>query len=992
MSLSKNKKKLFLGIFLSVIVSGAFSQLEKVPVAGPFIQNFEQVVYDWCFTVKFIIDESMSFEDANTFKVDRTIEPRIVLVDIDEASLDKLGDYRKWPRTHHADVVRNLSHGGAASITFDILFKKADYGAFKSQRTLNILKKYYPDQDWEQYEEGILAGYDEDSKIETAVKGANVIAGMTFGPREEYEHKTQWWPLSLPERRLQYAPNSSILANDESKYFLQYDILDNIFLGLAQSAKRIASVNVLADNDGVHRREPLLHKFPNPEHHPESKPYIYPSIALQTALFLMGKSLSDVRITQNEFIDMGKPFYIRRKNGKLETSYPGLTIEMIFELLSKKEPFKKLNNEKQSQARVLIAATQVVLYNSDDGNVVADIFYGQTMSTKMIQAIIDNPSLKLPKQNIPEMSLTDNITLSWDEDEEMAMLTEDDEEVYIDKYTLEIIQKLKEIPKLKQPLHLAMNLSITWDQSKKTYSSNIILLNDAVLKELMSLSINDILRIKENQTLAFGKNIKIPIDKQGRMRINYLGNVSVLAKNQSFKKYSYADVQANRIDPATYQNQIFILGSTAAALEDIVSAPAQKDFPGVYIHMNMLENILKNNFLTMVSPDILLIILLLIGFLGTLTAIYLRPILTIFLFTILGMSWFVFHYENFTEGLYYGVVLPELGLVMSFSVALVFRYLFEEKERKQAVAAFKSYISPELIDQMLDSDEKPSLGGQEKDITAYFTDIANFSTFSEKIGSPSKLVELLNEYLTAMTDILLQETGTLDKYEGDAIIAFFGAPVPLDNHAKQACLAAIEMQRKLQELRIKWASEGDKWPVIVHHMRMRIGINSGPIVTGNMGSALRMNYTMMGDAVNLAARLESGAKQYGVFTMCSKETLIQTDGHFLARAIDRVKVVGKSEPVESFEILEELNVADDSLKTLVELWQQAQEAYFATDWDLAETLFKKCLDLEPFRPDKELGCRTTPSNVFLDRISNYKTNPPVEPGLEWDGVYTAREK
>jgi adenylate cyclase len=214
----------------------------------------------------------------------------------------------------------------------------------------------------------------------------------------------------------------------------------------------------------------------------------------------------------------------------------------------------------------------------------------------------------------------------------------------------------------------------------------------------------------------------------------------------------------------------------------------------------------------------------------------------------------------------------------------------------------------------------------------------------------------------------------------------------LDNHAKQACLAAIEMQRKLQELRIKWASEGDKWPVIVHHMRMRIGINSGPIVTGNMGSALRMNYTMMGDAVNLAARLESGAKQYGVFTMCSKETLIQTDGHFLARAIDRVKVVGKSEPVESFEILEELNVADDSLKTLVELWQQAQEAYFATDWDLAETLFKKCLDLEPFRPDKELGCRTTPSNVFLDRISNYKTNPPVEPGLEWDGVYTAREK
>jgi adenylate cyclase len=144
--------------------------------------------------------------------------------------------------------------------------------------------------------------------------------------------------------------------------------------------------------------------------------------------------------------------------------------------------------------------------------------------------------------------------------------------------------------------------------------------------------------------------------------------------------------------------------------------------------------------------------------------------------------------------------------------------------------------------------------------------------------------------------------------------------------------------------------------------------------------------------VNLAARLESGAKQYGVFTMCSKETLTQTNGHFLARAIDRVKVVGKSEPVETFEILEELNVADDSLKSLVNHWQDAQKAYFATDWELAESLFKQCLELEPFHPNKEPGCKTTPSHVFLNRVSHYKTNPPVEAGQDWDGVYTASEK
>lgn len=991
MSLSKNKKKLFLGIFLSVIVSGAFSQLDSIKIVSHFIQKVENVIYDGCFWIKFVLQPEFG-QDKDAYKVVQIIEPRIVLVDIDEASLNGLGDYHKWPRTLHADVVKNLSDGGAAAISFDILFKKADYGDFKSKRALNILKTQYPGQDWDQYRKGILAGYDEESKIEAAVKGANVIAGMTLGPAEEYQHRSQWWPLSLPERRLQYSPTSSISANEESKYFLQHDILDNIFLGLAKTAKRIAYVNVVADNDGVHRREPLLLKFPNPEYHPEAKPYIYPNLALQTALFLMGKDLGDIDIKQNQFIDLGKPFYLSRKNGKLVTSYPGVTIEMILSLLNKKEIFINLNNTAENQVRVITAASQVVLYKSEENEVVADIFNGGTLSTNMIQTIINNPSLKIPTQKFQDQALEDNITLVWDEDEEIAMFIEDDEEVEIDNYTSEIIQQLQEIPVLERPMHLSMNLSIEWDEDKKEYSSNIILLNDSVLKELMKLNITDITSLQEGQKLELGQSIKIPIDRQGRMRINYLGKVSVLAKKQSFKKHSYLDVQANRIDQAAYQGQIFVLGSTAPALLDIVSAPALSTFPGIYIHMNMLENILNNNFLTMASPDRLLIILLLIGFLGTLIAIYLRPILTIFLFAILGMSWFLFHYDNFTEGLYYGVVLPELGLVLSFSVALVFRYLFEEKERKQAVAAFKSYISPELIDQMLDSDEKPSLGGQEKDITAYFTDIASFSTFSEKIGSPSKLVELLNEYLTAMTDILLQETGTLDKYEGDAIIAFFGAPVALDNHAKQACLAAIEMQRELKELRIKWASEGDKWPVIVHHMRMRIGINSGPIVTGNMGSALRMNYTMMGDAVNLAARLESGAKQYGVFTMCSKETLRQTDGHFLARAIDRVKVVGKSEPVETFEILEELNVADDSLKTLVTVWQQAQEAYFATDWDLAENLFKECLDLEPFRPDKEPGCRTTPSNVFLDRISNYKTNPPVEPGLDWDGIYTAREK
>ena len=296
-------------------------------------------------------------------------------------------------------------------------------------------------------------------------------------------------------------------------------------------------------------------------------------------------------------------------------------------------------------------------------------------------------------------------------------------------------------------------------------------------------------------------------------------------------------------------------------------------------------------------------------------------------------------------------------IFFTWAWATVWGYLVENKDKRMLTSMFKNYISPELIDQMVNAKQMPQLGGSEGNLTAYFTDIASFSTFSEQLGSPTKLVELLNEYLTAMTDILVSYTGTLDKYEGDAIIAFFGAPVKLENHALSACKTALAMQGELAKLRVKWHSEGDKWPEIVHNMRMRIGLNSGPIVTGNMGSAMRMNYTMMGDAVNTAARLESGAKQYGVFTMCSEKTLQQAGAHeFVSRLIDKVKVMGKTEPVVTYELLSTDRKGTPELRELVEKFNEARALFVAMKWDEAEAKYKECLALEPNHPDREKGC------------------------------------
>ena len=288
----------------------------------------------------------------------------------------------------------------------------------------------------------------------------------------------------------------------------------------------------------------------------------------------------------------------------------------------------------------------------------------------------------------------------------------------------------------------------------------------------------------------------------------------------------------------------------------------------------------------------------------------------------------------------------------------------------------------------------PTLGGEKSNITAYFTDIASFSTFSEKIGDPSKLVDLLNEYLTAMTDTLLENQGTLDKYEGDAIIAFFGAPMPLPNHAQNACETAVDMQTKLMKLRRKWANEGDKWPKVVHDMHMRIGINSGDIVTGNMGSTMRKNYTMMGDAVNLAARLESAAKQYGAYIQISEDTQKHLEeGYFIYRSLDTIRVIGKSQPVKTFELLAKSGCENEKkLKELVDIWEKARACYLNMQWDDAIALFKQCLELEPHHPDRDPGSKTTPSHVYIKRCETYKITPPVAEGEVWDGVYTATEK
>jgi len=329
------------------------------------------------------------------------------------------------------------------------------------------------------------------------------------------------------------------------------------------------------------------------------------------------------------------------------------------------------------------------------------------------------------------------------------------------------------------------------------------------------------------------------------------------------------------------------------------------------------------------------------------------------------------------------IVAPLAALMLTYASNIIFQFLHEQKNKKFLRETFGTYISPEILDKMYEEKQAPKLGGVEGYHTAFFSDIQNFSTFSEAL-EPERMVALMNEYLTVMSKVILENEGTLDKYIGDAIVAFYGAPAPVENHEIKSCITALGMQDALDDLRKKWASEPD-WPEIVHSMRHRIGLNCGKLVTGNMGSEMRMNYTMMGDTVNLAARLESSAKQYGVYNFVGENIYEKAKDEFIFRYLDLVKVKGKNIPVKVYELVAHKEKVEKVTLDLISIFEKGMDLYVQEKWKDAITQFKKAEELE----DHFTSRNTTPSAVYIKRCIMFKDNPPDK---DWGGIWTMLAK
>jgi len=311
---------------------------------------------------------------------------------------------------------------------------------------------------------------------------------------------------------------------------------------------------------------------------------------------------------------------------------------------------------------------------------------------------------------------------------------------------------------------------------------------------------------------------------------------------------------------------------------------------------------------------------------------------------------------------------------MNYTVLTVYDYVTEERQYKHIKGAFAHYVSPDVIDEIMQYPEKLNLGGERRVLTVLFSDVQNFTAIAESMDS-TKLVELLNEYLTAMTDIVLKYRGTLDKYIGDAIMAFYGAPIAREDHAFMACYTAIGMVEELQKLREAWADR--KLP----QLNMRLGIHMGEATVGNMGSAKRFDYTVMGDTVNLASRLEGLNKAYGTAILLTEDTACVVERSFVLREIDMVQVVGRKRPVRIYELLAATGTSfPQEQEEAYRAYAAGLEAYRQQSWDKALELFHSSLALWP---------KDGPSQTMVERCQIYQQASPSE---EWDGVFAHTHK
>jgi adenylate cyclase len=460
-----------------------------------------------------------------------------------------------------------------------------------------------------------------------------------------------------------------------------------------------------------------------------------------------------------------------------------------------------------------------------------------------------------------------------------------------------------------------------------------------------------------------------PLDRFGQLIVRYPG-----APRTTYETVSAADILQGSADLSVIRDRIVFVGSTAPDLHDEQITPTSMGTPmsGVEVHASLANTLLTRDWLrpapAWLAFAILLFIGLILGFIAPLARARWGALAALAIWiAVLGSA-----FAAFDRGVIVDVVWPTIALVFAYAAITLERRITAEYERRKLKTLFSRYVSPSVVETILEDPSKIHLGGERKRMTVFFSDIRGFTSMSESM-EPEELVANLNIYLDRMTDIVFEHEGVLDKYMGDAVMAFWNAPFDQNDHAFLAVKTALAMRKALREMNEQKAF-GD------YEFRIGMGLNTGDMIVGNTGGRVHTDYTVLGDSVNLASRLEGLTKEYGVDILTSQATVDELDGRILVRRLDKVAVKGKMEPVTIYEVIESMDSASVEQKEYARSFEEALDAYFGRRFDQAVSLCGAMLRERP--EDKS-------PRLLSDRARAFLSHPPAD---DWDGRWVFTKK
>lgn len=888
-----------------------------------------------------LVTYDLRFDFRNRLFGMPAVNPHLGTIDIDLPSLEVEGRHGDWTRDKYIEVVSLLSDYGVRLVGFDVFFIEPSTKLI-SEAQIQALDRIDPETIAE-----LLSRSDYDEMFrQTLVEAGNVYLAQTIVVPQEDDRDLDVAQLAsrLEARTADQEAALEILRRNSPRLMVDPDEstlwrginFDPPLRLLREAARGFAYTQTTKDADGARRRFPLVYQYED---------IVFPSMALAMVCDFLQVPTNAVEVWPGDFVrlpdarledgtirDVEIPI---DDHGSMPVNWVGRWEDSFvhYPHVALREAAVRLRQQRILDLIKSIAATDPQMRSP--GNMLAAL--NQTESSD-------------PGAN--RSALVTWLQASGIE----ASLKQDPKLTAIEFWRSKGLQEPGEVP--------------------------LLLFNEIARTNLVAEVVEGNPDIELDQLRA-----ALPGEDADALRQSHYFIRSVLvdgrvpASARPLYFYPYIRYQGGLLTPDDIRGKILMYGLTAPGTSDLSVTPVQGNYPMVGIYPNVLNTILQEIFIERLPSWANAALIIALGVFLSLVIPRLRVLVGAALVGAIVVLYGMACFFAFTHaGYWVEAVAPILTLVVGYLALTIYGYVMKEKEKDFVQGAFGHYLSPAVVDQIMNNpDMINQLGGEEHVMTAFFSDIASFSTISECL-TPVELVHFINDYLSEMCDIIEDYGGTIDKFEGDAIVAIFGAPEQYEDHAVRACMSSIDQQLKLVELRERWQKD-NSLPTALQDLRgrwekqgrvfahVRIGVSAGPMVVGNMGSRTRTDYTMMGDNVNLAARFESGQKIYGTGIMVNdviQEAVADLAEH---RKLDVIQVVGKEKPVTCYEIMARKGELSPERFQVLELYNRALVSFEAFEFAEAAKIFSTALEIDP---------TDGPSALYFDRCEDFAANPPAD--------------